>query len=271
MSMPITIPDADEQSAISAFLDRETAKIDALVEKKERLIELLQEKRTALITQAVTKGLDPTVPMKDSGIEWIERIPGSWRVCPLFTVAREKEKRNYGNQVQNVLSLSYGKIIDKDVSDNFGLLPESFETYQIVSKGNIILRLTDLQNDKRSLRVGLVRHQGIITSAYICLDFYRDIDPSYAFYLLHAYDITKVFYGLGGGVRQTMKFEDLKWLPILMPSTAEQQVIASFLDRETAKIDALVSRIREVIVHLREYRTALISAAVTGKIDVREA
>lgn len=266
----LSVPSIEEQHRISHFLDRETAKIDALIEKKERLIKLLQEKRTALITQAVTKGIDLTVSMKDSGVEWIERIPGSWRVCPLFAAAREKEKRNYGNQVQNVLSLSYGKIIDKDVSDNFGLLPESFETYQIVSKGNIILRLTDLQNDKRSLRVGLVRHQGIITSAYICLDFFRDIDPSYAFYLLHAYDITKVFYGLGGGVRQTMKFEDLKWLPILMPSAAEQQVIASFLDREATKIDALISRIREAITSLKEYRTALIFAAVTGKMDVRE-
>jgi type I restriction enzyme S subunit len=269
-SLRIALPSLDEQCRIVSFLDRETAKFDALIEKKQQLIELLQEKRTALITQAVTKGLDPTVPRKDSGVEWIERIPGSWRVCPLFAAAREKEKRNYGNQVQNVLSLSYGKIIDKDVSDNFGLLPESFETYQIVSKGNIILRLTDLQNDKRSLRVGLVRHQGIITSAYICLDFFRDIDPSYAFYLLHAYDITKVFYGLGGGVRQTMKFEDLKWLPILMPSAAEQQVIASFLDREATKIDALISRIREAITSLKEYRTALIFAAVTGKMDVRE-
>ena len=264
-------PPEPEQHTIASFLDRETAKIDALIQKKERLIELLQEKRTALITQAVTKGLDPSVFMKDSGVEWIERIPGSWKVYPLFTVAREKEKRNIGNQVQNVLSLSYGKIINKDVDDNFGLLPESFETYQIVNEGNIMLRLTDLQNDKRSLRVGLVRNQGIITSAYICLDFFRNIDPPYAFYLLYAYDITKVFYSLGGGVRQTMKFEDLKWLPILVPSAAQQHAIASYLDRETAKIDSLVAKIHEAIDRLKEYRNTLISAAVTGRIDVREA
>jgi len=269
LDFPVPFPNLQDQRFIAAFLNRETAKIDVLIENKERLIELLQEKRTALITQAVTKGLDPNVPMKDSGVEWIDNIPINWSVCPLFTVAREREEINFGNLVQNVLSLSYGKIIDRDVTDNFGLLPESFETYQIVHEGNIILRLTDLQNDKRSLRVGLVNHPGIITSAYICLELFRDIEPSYGHYLLHAYDITKVFYSFGGGVRQTMKFEDLKWLPILKPSRDEQRTIASFLDRETAKTDALVANIHVAINLLQEYRTALISAAVTGKIDVR--
>jgi type I restriction enzyme S subunit len=204
---------------------------------------------------------------KNSGVEWIDNIPINWSVCPLFTVAREREEINIGNIVQNVLSLSYGKIIDRDVSDNFGLLPDSFETYQIVHEGNIILRLTDLQNDKRSLRVGLVNHPGIITSAYICLKLFRDIEPSYGYYLLHAYDITKVFYSFGGGVRQTMKFEDLKWLPILKPSHDEQHNIAGFLDRETGKIDALIEKKERLIELLQEKRTALITQAVTKGLD----
>lgn len=217
--------------------------------------------------EAERRRFRPYPKYKDSGVEWIDNIPSVWSVCPLFTVAREREEKNYGNLVQNVLSLSYGNIIDRDVTDNFGLLPESFETYQIIHEGNIILRLTDLQNDKRSLRVGLVNHPGIITSAYICLELFRDIESSYGYYLLHAYDITKVFYSFGGGVRQTMKFEDLKWLPILKPSHDEQRTIAAFLDRETAKIDALIEKKKRLIDLLQEKRAALITQAVTKGFD----
>jgi type I restriction enzyme S subunit len=209
----------------------------------------------------------PYPTYKNSGVEWIDRIPTHWEVCPLFTIAREKDQRNRGNQMENVLSLSYGKVINRDVTDNFGLLPESFETYQIVLPGDIVLRLTDLQNDKRSLRVGLVREPGIITSAYVSLEMYRDIGPAYGYYLLHGYDVTKVFYGFGAGVRQTMKFEDLKRLPILKPPPSEQRAIAVVLDRETAKSDALVAKKERLIELLQEKRAALITRAVTKGLD----
>jgi type I restriction enzyme, S subunit len=266
----LTLPIKSEQQAIAAFLDRETGRIDELIRKKERQIELLQEKRQSLISHAVTKGLDPNAKLKDSGIEWTSRCPSEWDTLPLFSVMREKETKNTGMQESNVLSLSYGRIIPRDVDNNMGLIPESFETYQIIEPGDIILRLTDLQNDKRSLRVGFVRERGIITSAYTCLQTKERLLPSYTAYLLLAYDLLKVFYGYGGGVRQTMKFEDLKWMPLLLPSFSEQRAIAAFLDRETSHIDELTARIRSSIETLREYRTALISAAVTGKIDVRK-
>jgi type I restriction enzyme S subunit len=209
----------------------------------------------------------PYPKYKDSGVEWIDDIPINWYVNPLFTIAREREVINIGNFEKNVLSLSYGKLIDRDVSDNFGLMPDSFETYQVVKKGNIILRLTDLQNDKRSLRVGLAERQGIITSAYVCLDLIGSIASLYCYYLLHSYDLTKVFYSLGGGVRQTIKFQDLKWLPILIPSKDEQRAIAAFLDRETAKIDALVANNEKLIELLQEKRAAIITQAVTKGLD----
>jgi len=194
-------PPLSEQRAIADFLDYHTARIDALIEKQERLIDLLQEKRNALIAQAVTKGLDPDVKMKESGVEWLGKIPEHWELLPLFAVAKEKQIKNHDGQETNVLSLSYGNIIQRDVESNFGLLPESFHTYQIVSPGNLILRLTDLQNDKKSLRVGLVKEKGIITSAYVCLEP-SNIEFTYFYYLLHSYDITKVFYAMGGEVDQ---------------------------------------------------------------------
>jgi len=204
---------------------------------------------------------------KDSGVEWLGNIPAHWEIAPLVTVARERDVHNAGGQETNVLSLSYGRIVRRDVSDNFGLLPESFDTYQIVEPSDIVLRLTDLQNDKRSLRVGFVNERGIITSAYVALRIHARLVPEYVASLLHAYDVTKVFYSLGGGVRQTMKFEDLKWMPLLLPDSSEQRAIATFLDRETARIGALVAKKERLIELLQEQRTALITRAVTKGLD----
>jgi type I restriction enzyme, S subunit len=199
---------------------------------------------------------------KPSGVEWIGEIPEEWDVKPLFTVLKERCLKNIGNREKNVLSLSYGNIIRRDINENFGLLPESFETYQIVEKGNIILRLTDLQNDKRSLRVGLVNEKGIITSAYVCLEIANNTNK-YLSMLLHAYDFLKVFYGFGGGVRQSMKYEDIKRLPIILPPLSEQAAIADFLDEKTAKIDEVIGKKKRLIELLDEYKTAIINHAVT--------
>ena len=209
----------------------------------------------------------PYSAYKDSGVEWLGEIPAHWDISPLFTVARERDVQNKRGNETNVLSLSYGRIVHRDVSDNFGLMPESFDTYQIVEPDNIVLRLTDLQNDKRSLRVGFVHKRGIITSAYLALSVHARIVPAFAFYLLHSYDVTKVFYALGGGVRQTMKFDDLKWMPLLLPEEPEQRAIAAFLDRETARIDALVAKKERLIELLQEKRAALIDQAVTKGLD----
>ena len=134
--------------------------------------------------------------------------------------------------------------------------------------GDVILRLTDLQNDKTSLRVGLVEERGIITSAYICLRFFDDkLQHRYAYYLLHGYDVLKVFYSLGDGVRQSMNFSDLKWLPVLLPPLLEQEAIARFLDHKTAQIDALIAKKEALLARLADKRTALISQAVTKGLD----
>ncbi|HCQ0742453.1 TPA: restriction endonuclease subunit S [Escherichia coli] len=262
-------PSLPEQSIIAHFLDHETAKIDNLIEKQQQLIELLKEKRQAVISHAVTKGLNPDVPMKDSVVEWLEEIPSSWKVVPTYSVCKSTTVKNYNGLEKNILSLSYGKIIRRNVESNFGLLPESFDTYQIINKGDIILRLTDLQNDKNSLRVGLVKERGIITSAYLKIVSASCLISSYLYYLFYSYDITKVFYGMGGGLRQSMKFEDFRRLPLLIPSKEEQSAIVKQLDQLTAKIDTLIDKQLYQIALLKERRTALISAAVTGKIDLR--
>jgi type I restriction enzyme S subunit len=186
---------------------------------------------------------------KPSGVEWLGEVPEHWEVTPLY-----------------FLSLSYGRIVSKDISSNDGLLPDSFETYQIVRPGDIVFRLTDLQNDKRSLRSAIVEETGIITSAYLTV---KPSGPNseYMNYLFRAYDVTKVFYSMGGGLRQSMKFADLKRMPTLLPPSPEQTRIAAFLDAETAKIDELVAEQRRLMDLLKEKRQAVISHAVTKGLN----
>lgn len=203
---------------------------------------------------------------KDSGVEWVGRIPQHWAVQPFYGSVAECDESNEGMIEENLLSLSYGRIVRKDISANDGLLPESFETYQIVRSGDIVLRLTDLQNDKRSLRSALVEEVGIITSAYLAVRPHGGQDSRFMNYLLRAYDVAKVFYSMGGGLRQAMTFDDLKRLPMVQPPLPEQIVIATFLDRETSKIDALVAEQRRLMELLREERQTVISHAVTNGI-----
>jgi len=203
---------------------------------------------------------------KDVPIPWISSIPEHWDWKPVLGAAYERDEDNKGMKEDNLLSLSYGNIVNKDINTSDGLLPDSFETYQIVKPGDIVLRLTDLQNDKRSLRTALVTQTGIITSAYLALKP-RGIDPKYLGYLLRAYDLSKVFYSMGGGLRQSMKYGDIKRMPLVIPTKAEQSEIATFLDHETAKIDALIAEQQRLIELLQEKRQAVISHAVTKGLN----
>ena len=199
-TFPVIIPPIEEQKAIAVYLDNKTEQINHLVAAKQKQIELLKEYKQSFVANAVTKGINPKAKMKDSGINWIGQIPEHWNVHYLFQKAKEHFISNKTVHHQNLLSLSYGKIVQKDINTTEGLLPESFDTYQIVEEGNIVLRLTDLQNDHKSLRVGFVTQEGIITSAYECLEVMSNsYFPKYLYYQLHSFDIKKMFYGMGGG------------------------------------------------------------------------
>ena len=153
----LPVPKHSKQRQIANFLDSKCSEIDATAEDIQKEISLLEEYKKSVITEAVTKGLNPAAEMKDSGIEWIGEIPKDWKVHPVYVYFEEGKTKNYRMQEQNLLSLSYGRIIRKDINTNGGLLPASFNTYNVVEAGDIIIRPTDLQNDKRSLRTGLVK------------------------------------------------------------------------------------------------------------------
>jgi type I restriction enzyme S subunit len=267
MSFKSFLPTLIEQERIAHFLDQKTAKIDQAVAIKEKQIALLKERKQILIQNAVTQGLNPNAPMKDSGIDWIGQIPEHWSLQPGFMTFSESKRVNKGMVDDSVLSLSYGKIILKPKEKLVGLVPESFETYQLVQPGDIIVRCTDLQNDKTSLRTGISKFYGIITSAYLNLRVKTEV-ADYIHSYLHTLDITKVIYKFGSGLRQNLSFNDFKHMKIVVPPIEEQKDIVEFIDTQTQKIDQAIALQQQQIDKLKEYKTTLINSAVTGKIKI---
>ena len=278
----LAAPPEAEQRAIATFLDRETASIDALVAKKERVIELLQEKRTALITRAVTKGLDPTVPMKDSGVEWLGEIPAHWKVKPIRALARPGYKtftdgdwiespfiRDEGIRLIQTGNVGVGeyceqgfRYIDEDTFRAFGCT-------EVLPDDVLICRLADPVG-----RACLAPNLGcrMITSVDVCiLKPASDVDAAFVVYALSGSEYLAWLGGIcRGGTRDRVSRSMLGAIQLQKPPRAEQRAIANYLDEETARLDMLIAKVRDAIAGLKELRTALISAAVTGKIDVRE-
>ena len=275
-SAVFALPPLPEQRAIAAFLDRETARIDALVEKKERLIELLQEKRDGLIAHAVTRGLDPNVPTKDSGVEWLGEIPAHWEVRP--------SRRDFEIQLGKMLQPTSNGPDDSEIP-YFKAVHVQWEAVQTTGLPLMWARLDD--ELKYGVRDGdlLVCEGGEVGRAGIV---YNPPEPAIIQNALHRVrsfgtsDVRLLMYLLQHIAsrgwfdilcnRATIahftseKFGDL---PIPLPPLPEQRAIAAFLDQKTTKIDALVAKVRQAIDRLKELRSALISATVTGKIDVR--
>ena len=204
--------------------------------------------------------------MKSSGVEWIGDIPEKWNVRKLFQVFTQVKNKNQGMVETNLLSLSYGKIKQKNIETSFGLLPESFETYNIIDKNDIVLRLTDLQNDQKSLRVGLSTQRGIITSAYVTMRAKNPRMAPYLYYLLHTFDIEKGFYGMGDGVRQGLNWDELKHLSFVLPSLSEQQKIADYLNEKCGAIDEIIAKMEQSVEEYKKLKQAAITEAVTKGI-----
>ncbi|MEE1261408.1 restriction endonuclease subunit S [Ruminococcus sp.] len=204
--------------------------------------------------------------MQNSGIEWIGEIPKEWTINSISQLFSQVKNKNTDLQETNLLSLSYGKIKRKNIETTDGLLPESFDGYNIVESNDIVLRLTDLQNDHKSLRVGLVTERGIITSAYLTIRNHSESIAKYLYFYLHAFDISKGFYGMGAGVRQGLNWDGIKWLKMLSPSIPEQQAIADFLDSQCVHIDSVIEKTCAAVEEYKKLKQAVITQAVTKGI-----
>ena len=275
----IPAPPLDEQRAIAAFLDRETAKIDGLLASKERLIELLQEKRAALITRAVTRGLDPNVPMKDFGVEWLGEIPAHWEVRRI-AMAVNKITNGYVGPTRDIL-------VDDGVPYLQSLHIKNGQI-DFDRKHYFVTKYWSNQHRKSILRTGdvLVVQTGDIGQNCVVPGAFEGVN-------CHALIILRLKPHLGEGAFLSLLLQSsygqnaLKWsqtgalhphlecghvreIPLVLPPPEEQRLIMREVEVQLQALDSLLAKVRQAIQHLKEFRTALISAAVTGKIDVRE-
>lgn len=276
-AISLVVPPPQEQQAIADFLDRETEKLDALVKKKERLIELLQEKRTAIISQTVTKGLDPNVPMKDSGIEWLGEIPVHWEVKRLkfLTVNPLQYGANEAGLLADPDQPRFVRITDITENgelreDTFRSLPHDVARPFLLSGGDLLLARSGATVGKSFMYKdswGACCYAGYLIRARLLT---TKILPEFINYFAASTNYWDwISASIIQATIQNVSAEKYGNLSIPLPGLEQQRRIIVYLDRETAKIDALSDKVREGIEKLKEYRTALISAAVTGKIDVR--
>lgn len=204
---------------------------------------------------------------KSTGLNWFSEIPTGWEWRFLSQVAHEQNIKKPVGEMYPVMTLSYGEIKRKANIDA-GLVPSNYDNYQILYRGNIVLRLIDLQNDHTSLRTGLVKETGIITSAYTCIT--PTENAAYVRYLLHSYDTRKVFYGYGGGVRQSIGYKDIRHLQVPVPPREEQDQIVRYLDWQVSKINRLIATKKQEIALFEESKINHIAKAVLHGIRHHE-
>ena len=269
---PICLPPPQERKNLADHLDRETSRIDALIAKKTRFIELLREKRQALITHAVTKGLNPNVKMKDSGVEWIGEVPEHWGVVQSRRIFCERKERAIDGDIQLTASQKYGVIRQSEFMEIEG------RRVVLVDKGRDILKhieAGDFLISMRSFEGGLeyCSIAGCVSSAYVPLVPIKWVWRSFFKYLFKSSAYIQALQSTSDLVRdgQALRFENFSEVPLLRIEVAEQMLISDFLDRQLGRIDALASKTQESIDLLKERRSAFITAAVTGQIDLRDA
>jgi len=264
MSIEVFSPPLEEQKLISRYLDKKTEQIDRLVERIHKKIDLLKEQRSSLINHCVTKGLDPNVEMKDSGVEWIGEIPKHYNLQKIKFLFVEKKSKP--NSELSSGSISFGQVVYKD---DESILQSTKESYQEVLEGEFLINPLNLNYDLKSLRIGKSKINVVVSQGYIVLQILEGQDPNYIEYLLRKFDVIHM-KSLGQGVRQTISFNDLKNELLVVPPLEEQKNIVYELNKRTEEIDCLSKLEEKRILLMKEYRQSLISSVVTGKVRVTE-
>lgn len=260
------IPPQEEQRQIVAYLDYKSNKINERICQRERELQTLSELKQAEIAAVVTRGLDPNVPMKESGIEWLGKIPAHWELLrnKIFITERDNVVGQDAYKY-TLLSLTKQGVIQRDIESGKGKFPKEFDNYKIVESGNIIFCLFDVDETPRT--VGLSSIDGMITGAYNVFSI-KGINSQFYYYYFLAVDEAKALRPLYSGLRKVVKTERFAGLRIPVPPEEEQDAIVSYLQSRITIIDNYIAKLKEEINYLQEYRQRLISDVVTGKVDV---
>ncbi|WP_298011100.1 restriction endonuclease subunit S [uncultured Aquabacterium sp.] len=276
-SLSTYLPSYEEQQQIAGFLDRETAKIDALVAEQEQLITLLKEKRQAVISHAVTKGLDPSVPMKDSGVEWLGEVPAHWDVRQVRSVSSfiTSGPRGWSERIADEGALF---IQSGDLTESLGIdfgqakrvaVQQDAETSRTrLLCGDVVVCITGAKTGNVAVAASVI--EDAYVNQHLCLIRpTTDVLPHFLGVFLKSDAGQRYFAIAQYGLKQGLSLESIKAAPVAVPPVSEQAAIVAFVEKATTQVDQLIGEAVLSIELLRERRSVLISAAVTGQIDVR--
>lgn len=263
--MPVLIPPAPEQEIIATFLDAKCAGIDSLATDIQLQIDILEQYKRSVIAEAVTKGLNPDTDMKDSGIEWCMSIPQHWGVMPNKYLMKKRKNICPIYDGEDILSLTMNGVIVRDL-DAGGKMPASFDGYQRVTAGNLLMCLFDIDVTPRC--IGLIKNDGLTSPAYSQFQVNKDgYAPYYYFYYLML-DFTKELLHMAKNLRHSLTEDQLGAISIPVPPVSEQIAIATYLENKCAGIDIVIADKQSQLATLDEYKKSLIFEYVTGKKEV---
>jgi len=261
------VPPLTAQKAIAGFLDRKTAAIDALIDKKQKLLDLLAEKRAALINQAVTRGLAPNVPMKDSGIPWIGEIPAHWEIRKVWTQLRPVKVQGHPHLQMLSVYREHGVVPKDSRDDNHNRDGKDLAVYQVVQPGQLVMNKMKAWQGS----IAASEHQGLVSPDYMVLDRIGQTSPRYLHFLLRSARYIAEYKRLAYGVRPSqwrLMFNEFRDVPLVLPPLAEQDHLSEAVGAITATARRAQAGIDLQLERLQEYRQALITAAVTGQLDI---
>ena len=262
------IPPFSEQQVIVDYLKDKTLKIEQYVSARERERELLDSLKQSEIANVVTKGLNPNVRMKDSGIPWIGMIPEHWEIRRWGNAFIENKDINTNLENTDAFQFNYGSLVRKKRTYKAEEDAETYSKYMVLKPKDIVINGLNLNYDFVSQRVAISAENGIITSAYISMHPRKNVNAQYFCFLFKTMDAKKLFHGMGTGIRLTLSFAELKKQYIPIPPIEEQQAIVDYIEAKLSKIDSCMADLQAEIDYLKEFKQRLISDVVTGQICV---
>ena len=266
VQVPLCIIPKDEQKKIARTLGEKCQKIDALIANVQAQIEKLKAYKQSVVREAVTKGLKPHAPMKESGIEWIGQIPCDWKVLASKWLMRKTKTIREKYSGESVLSLTTKGVITRDLDNPSGKMPATFDGYQFVEAGNLLMCLFDIDVTPRC--IGLIKNDGVCSPAYSQFKLNGLADAEYYYYYYLSLDYTKELLHLAKNLRHSLTEEQFGAIPTVLPPMETQKEIAAYLNKKCADIDRVLEIKQAKIEKLEQYKRSLIYEYVTGKKEV---